>query len=68
MLNNIESLKNLEKLRNDVKLLEAKAEIFSGIDRVRYEELVQEIKALDMKILDLMVLEATLERFEAFVD
>lgn len=61
-------MKDLETLKSQVTLLEQKALIFSEIDRVRYEEIMSEIKSLDAKILDLMVLEAEMDRFEAFID
>lgn len=58
---------NLETLKNELELLNRKADVFASIDRVRYDELINDIKIMENKITKLMILEAEMERFEAFI-
>jgi hypothetical protein len=49
------------ELRKQIEMLESKVFIYSDRDRVRMNELVSQIKELEIKLLDLMVQSAIID-------
>jgi len=54
MENQFENYLDQVELRKQIEMLESKVFIYSDRDRVRMNELVSQIKELEMKLLDLM--------------
>jgi hypothetical protein len=61
MYTQFENFLDQAEIRKQIEILESKAFIYSELDHVRMNAIILEIKALEMKLLDLMVESAIID-------
>ena len=61
LMNHFETMIETSEVRNRIERLELMADLYAPRDRVRFQELMTEIKQNETKLLDLMVNEYSIK-------